>query len=270
MQLSSAPAQLSLAFAANGSKNTIPVASQIGITPGAASFNDGFPPLTMEAVAAGGIPPSGLDFNGVLYEMSAADVWYCAGGGFPYNVTFAAAIGGYPKGARVLRADGLSVWLNTVDNNSSNPDTGGAGWIPEGGRAVSSVYASAQQTLLVGNAKVVFDTTEFDDGLWDAANHRFTALYAGRYRMSGAVMLSAPGGQNLAAQVWKNGAVAKQCFQAPQVSDINLSLPFAAVLSLAAGDYLEAYAVITQSNVLAGQVGSNQAFVFAQCEYLGR
>jgi hypothetical protein len=269
MQLSNAPNKLVLPFANGGSKNTIPVPSQIGSTPGAASYTDGFPPLTMTAVSAGGVPPSGLDFNGVLFAMSAADVWYNAGAGFPYDAAFSATIGGYPKGARVLQASGLGYWFCTVDNNLTNPDTGGSGWVTEGGKASTSVYASAQQTLAVGSTKILFDTVEFDSGLWNATNHRFQAPYAGRYRMSGSVMLAAPGGQLLTSQIWKNGTLAKQCFQAPQVSDGNLSLPFDAILNLVAADYLEAFLVVTQTAVLAGQVGSNQAFVYAQLEFLG-
>lgn len=265
MNLTDAPAKLTAAFAVAGDKNNIPVVYS-GV-PGSASWDEGFPPETGLPVSGGGIPPSRKDFNGAFNALSALDIWYSAGAGFVFDSVFAAAVGGYPKGARVLRADGKGYWFNITDANTNDPDAGGAGWVPT--RAVSSVYASAQQTLAVGNAKVIFDTTEFDDGLWDAANHRFHALYAGRYRLSGSVMLSAPGGQSLATQIWKNGAVAKQCFAAPQLSDENMSLPFEALLNLAAGDYLEAFLVVTQTNVLAGQVGSNQAFVFAQCEYLG-
>ena len=51
------PPQLTQAFAFSGTKNLIPVPSQIGITPGAASFTDGFPPLTATPIGSGGIPP---------------------------------------------------------------------------------------------------------------------------------------------------------------------------------------------------------------------
>ena len=68
------PDKITLPFAASGNKNVIPVASQIGITGGAASYTDGFPPLTMTPVAAGGIPPSGKDMNGVIYTISAASI----------------------------------------------------------------------------------------------------------------------------------------------------------------------------------------------------
>jgi len=269
MLLSSAPAKLVEAFAAGGAKNTILVPSQIGITPGAASWTDGFPPLTMTPVSGGGIPPSGLDFNGILNALSALSIWFNAGAGFTFDAAFAASIGGYPMGARVLQAAQNGYWLNTVDNNSNNPDTGGAGWVPQGGTTTSSVYASAQQTLASGAAKVLFDTVEFDSGLWNAANKRFVCPYAGKYRVSGSVMLSAPGGQNLSSEIYQNGALAKLCYQAPQVSDQNLVLPFEAIISAAAADYLELFVTSSQSAVLAGIVGSNQPYVFAQLQYLG-
>ena len=130
MQLSQAPAQLVEAWATGDvtKTNPIPVPSQQGITPGAASYTDGFPPLCATPVASGGIPPAKADMNGILYGMSAVDVWMCAGGGFPYNSAFQTAIGGYPKGARLLMASGTGYWMSTVDNNLSDPDTGGAGW----------------------------------------------------------------------------------------------------------------------------------------------
>lgn len=108
MQLTNTPAKLVLPFANAGAKNTIPTASQIGITAGAASLVDGFPPLTRTPIAAGGVPPSGLDMNGILFELSAILRWANAGGGYAFDGTFAADsnVGGYPKGARIMRSDG--------------------------------------------------------------------------------------------------------------------------------------------------------------------
>ena len=130
MELANVPAQLVEAWATGDSTKTnpIPVPSQQGITPGAASWTDGFPPLCAEPLTSGGIPPSKADMNGGLYQMSAIDVWMCAGGGFPYNAAFSTAIGGYPQGARVLMASGAGYWVSTVDNNTTDPDTGGSGW----------------------------------------------------------------------------------------------------------------------------------------------
>lgn len=129
MQLSQIPTQVPLPFAANGTKNTIPETSQIGVTPGAASLNDGFPPLTFTPLAAGGVPPSGADFNGILNLLSQNTQWQNAGGFFPYSASFSTAIGGYPKTALLAKASGLGFWLNLADNNTTDPDTGGAGWI---------------------------------------------------------------------------------------------------------------------------------------------
>lgn len=153
MQLSEIPGKLVLPWATAGNKNSIPVASQIGITAGAASLSDGFPPLTMTPVAAGGVPPSGLDMNGILYEMSAILRWANAGGGYIFDAGFAADtnVGGYPKGARVMRSDGLGYWFNTVDNNTTDPETPGAdvaGWVPDFQSGVAAVaMTSANVTL---------------------------------------------------------------------------------------------------------------------------
>jgi hypothetical protein len=271
MQLSNAPAKLTVAFANAGSKNVIPVPSQIPITPGAASFTDGFPPLTRTNATSGGVPPSGLDFNGILFDVSAPAVWYNAGAGYPYDAAFSVAIGGYPKGARVLMASGTGYWFSTADNNVTDPDTGGAGWVPDAsGGIISSVYASAQQTLAVGESKVLYDTVEFDgQGQWDATNKRFRALFNGLYRISGSTFLSAPSGQNLAMDVFKNGTLVRRCFEFPQTSTVDLSYPFSAVISCVIGDFVETFMDVTQAAVLAGQVGSNEAFVYSQFEFLG-
>jgi hypothetical protein len=47
----------------------------------------------------------------------------------PYDATFQTAIGGYPIGAIVESLfENLLFYASTVDNNVTNPDTGGAGW----------------------------------------------------------------------------------------------------------------------------------------------
>lgn len=141
MQASNAPTKSAVPFANSGTKNTIPVASQIGITPGLASFTDGFPPLTMTPLVAGGVPPYGADFNGILNFLSAATRWAQAGGSYIYDAAFATAVGGYPKGALLVRSDLSGLWLNTVENNTANPDTGGAGWTnPLAGRLLNVRY----------------------------------------------------------------------------------------------------------------------------------
>ena len=268
MQLSQAPVQIQEEFANGDSSKTSPIPITTG-TPGAASFAAGFPALCATPVSSGGIPPSKADMNGILAMLSAVDTWMSAGAGFPFSSVYAAAIGGYPKGARVLNAAGSDYWLNTLDNNSTNPDTGGAGWIPT--KATASVYKAAQQTLSVGYAKVLWDTVEFDAyGLWNAGSSRFQALWAGKYRFTGSVYMLAPAAQVLSLGIWKNGSLSKLCIELPQVSNVDITLPFSAVISLAVGDYLEAYLNVSQTNVLAGPTsGSSEPYVYGQLEYLG-
>ncbi|MEK7888210.1 hypothetical protein AAB992_13915 [Burkholderia contaminans] len=134
MQSNQIPDRIPVPFALNGNRTAIPLASQISITRGAASFNDGFPPLTMTDPLQGGIPPFGKDMNGILYALSLFARWAQAGGGYPYDPLFASsqAVGGYPKGALLMRADLSGFWFNTVDDNTTNPDaTDGSaqGWI---------------------------------------------------------------------------------------------------------------------------------------------
>lgn len=125
MDSSSTPSKIQLPFANAGGKRVIPIASQPAE---AASFTDGFPPVTRTPIAAGGIPPNGLDMNGILFDITSIQQWQCAGGLFPYDSALSTQIGGYPKGARLINASANGIWVNDVDNNVTNPDTGGAGW----------------------------------------------------------------------------------------------------------------------------------------------
>jgi hypothetical protein len=118
---------------ANGVSNpsyirTVPDASS-GV-PGQASLQTGFPPETFVSVAAGGKPPWGADYNGVFKQITNLLIWAMAGGPMFYDATFSTAIGGYPAGAVLTQASGPtgSYWISLVDNNTSNPDGGGANW----------------------------------------------------------------------------------------------------------------------------------------------
>jgi len=148
MLLSNAPRKVALPFAENGEKNTIPEGSSP--SPGFASMNDGFPPLTRQPVGSGGIPPQGLDMNGIFYYLSSLNKWQSAGGSFVYDSTFAndSDVGGYPKGAILLRSDGDGFWLNRVDNNTTNPDTGGANWQPINNVGITSKTLTSSDVTL--------------------------------------------------------------------------------------------------------------------------
>ncbi len=129
---SSAPTKMQIPFgnSAGGAYiRTVPIASQIGIQNGAASYTDGFPPLNFTPVNAGGVPPFGQDMNGILNAITSHTRWWAVGGPVFYDSSYQTAIGGYPKGACVQSGvTTAKIWCSTVDNNTSNPDTGGANW----------------------------------------------------------------------------------------------------------------------------------------------
>lgn len=142
MQNSSQPKLLPVPFADTGSKQNIPNDSQVGIAAGRASYADGFPPLTRTPLAAGGVPPFGTDFNGVLNDITAALRWSQSGAGYPFNAAFNTAISGYPKGARIPNSTLDGYWLNTIDGNTSNPEVTGAattGWVPAESYGVTAI-----------------------------------------------------------------------------------------------------------------------------------
>ncbi|MGO7089503.1 hypothetical protein AB9E14_23795 [Rhizobium leguminosarum] len=115
--------------AGGGYIHQVPVASQIGITNGAASLTDGFPPLNFLPVGSGGVPPFGQDMNGILNQVTQWTRWQNAGGLAQYDSAFSTAIGGYPEGTLLAGTTAGVVYLCIVDDNTTNPNSGGAGWI---------------------------------------------------------------------------------------------------------------------------------------------
>lgn len=153
MQASQLPAFFTLPFAASagaGFIRAIPQSSQIGITNGAASLTDGFPPLTFLATNAGGVPPFGQDMNGILNQLSAGVQWEQVGGQAAYSTTYAISIGGYPNGAVLQSADGTGFWRSTVDNNKTNPDAGPASFTGSISGVTLTVTAVTSGTVQVG------------------------------------------------------------------------------------------------------------------------
>lgn len=114
-----------------GKTNPFPVPSQVATSPGSASLNDGFTPLNMTPLVEGGIPPSGNDMNGILYLLSTVIAAVSAGQlVYPYDGTYATAIGGYAKGAQVQDATNLlQRWTSAITANSTDPAVTPANWI---------------------------------------------------------------------------------------------------------------------------------------------
>lgn len=138
MLLSARPASFPIPFAANAGGSfirSIPVNSQIGVLDGAASLNDGFVPDNFIPLAGGGVPPFGQDMNGILKQVTAWCQWLEAGGPVSYDSAFSTAIGGYPKGARLISNVAPAFqWYSAIDGNATNPDDPltSSGWIRVG------------------------------------------------------------------------------------------------------------------------------------------
>lgn len=119
-----------------------PQPSQVLIVGGAASLDDGFGPLNMTDPAASGVPPFGIDMNGIMFYLSSWCAYLAAGQLPQYDATLQTFMGGYAQGAVLSQAAApWETWTSVVDGNMTDPDTGGAGW-------VSSVplYASSTPT----------------------------------------------------------------------------------------------------------------------------
>ncbi|MEQ4659639.1 hypothetical protein AB7Z54_20945 [Providencia manganoxydans] len=88
-----------------------------------ATWDQGFGPITMIPVAAGGLPPKGQDFNGIFNQISESVVYLSMGGRFKFSADYAAAINGYPKGAILQSDDEKKEYQSIIDNNKVNFNT---------------------------------------------------------------------------------------------------------------------------------------------------
>ena len=184
MKQSSFPTKFALPFAGDagsGYIRTIPQASQVGVTAGAASLTDGFPPVTFDPVSAGGTPPSGADMNGILNWVTSVLQAYQSGYFGVWDGTFATAIGGYPMNAIVSGATAGTYYVSTVDDNMTTPGASGASWQSlftglqvalgytpphQGGQAAlngNTIYLGLRNDVTSGAARVglFVDSTDF-------------------------------------------------------------------------------------------------------------
>lgn len=139
------PSNYPVPFATDGAKNTIPTAAT---GTGKASFTDGFPAVTMMPITAGGIPPEGKDFNGILYDITSHTVFLNAGGQYRFDAALSTAIGGYPIGMVLQNNAGTASYVSAASNNTadfnSDPSSIGSLWSPYAGAAVVSSVNEAK------------------------------------------------------------------------------------------------------------------------------
>ena len=158
-------------FASQGDKNTIPVTPSTETRQtNYASYQKGFPPVTMTPLVAGGLPPQGMDMNGILFALSSS-IGFAQSGGLPtFNADFASTIGGYPLGAVLQSNDGASAYVSTIANNTtdfnSSPESIGTSWLPWAGDAAkgSSLY------IAVGEGTSDAITATFDPAITELTN----------------------------------------------------------------------------------------------------
>ena len=178
------PNQLTTAFANAGLKNDIP---QSATGSNLASYEEGFPVITMQAIADGGMPPQGQDFNGMFYTLTDIARYAQAGGLYPFDKEFCTAIGGYPLGAILTSLDGAKLYINQVNGNTNNPDTNSTNWQtvltstlldavptadstnPVASNGVFDALATKQNTLTFDSTPTADSTNPVtSDGVYDA------------------------------------------------------------------------------------------------------
>lgn len=136
-----------------------------------ASWQQGFPPVTMTPLAGGGSPPAGADFNGVLNALSANAQWVNAGGLPVFDAALSAAIGGYPVGVVLALNDGFGLVQCTTAGNTSDPNSAPvvAGWAPVGGvlagAANLAVDASVSANVVTLTTRIPFTSATLRDGM---------------------------------------------------------------------------------------------------------
>lgn len=151
MSFATKPTFVKQAFANNGIKNTIPDTT---LNQGYASYNDGFPAITMQPKESGGLPPRGQDMNGILNELSQFNQYQQMGGTYSLDNNILTN-GGYAKNSIVFQDDGIyrSLVDNNTDNFVNNPYAIGSTWqlivdysVPSGSNGVPGQFSSFGRT----------------------------------------------------------------------------------------------------------------------------
>lgn len=127
MNRTDAPKKQPVVFGTNGQRENLPDTTPAGDN--TASYDVGFPAVTMILKSAGGLPPKGQDMNQILFELSAIGRWLSAGALNAYDAAFSTSIGGYPKAAVLVGDDGETIFISTAEANTNNPNTTSTGWL---------------------------------------------------------------------------------------------------------------------------------------------
>ena len=164
------PVLIPVPFCNSGNKATIPVNTPTSPDEANyASYEAGFPPITMIPTEANGVPPRGVDFNGILYVISSNIQNWNAGVQMKFNSDFCTAIGGYPRGAVLQANDNNASYVSAIDNNTGdfngNPELIGTDWLLYGGGGNSIRFAVAGGSSDIITVTYENPVTELTDGM---------------------------------------------------------------------------------------------------------
>lgn len=127
MNRTDAPKKQPVPFGTNGPRQDLLETTPAGSN--RASYDAGYPQVTMILKSAGGKPPEGEDMNQILFELSAIGRWQSAGAINSFDSSFSTAIGGYPKASVLVGSDGTTIYISTVDANTNDPNSSTTGWL---------------------------------------------------------------------------------------------------------------------------------------------
>ena len=175
MKYSELPSVITSLFASGASSSAVTDIpdTQAASGDGRVSWKLGYPPETMIARSAGGVPPYGQDANGIGKKLSQYIQALQAGNIPKWTQDFANAIGGYPSGA--LAADPSTVgvfWVSTADDNTTQPGANGASWQSLFNGYATQAWSSSQ---FVGRGASVYDFTPLQLGVNKASGQVWTS-----------------------------------------------------------------------------------------------
>lgn len=179
---------IAVPFANTGDRNTIPTSPLS--SGGAASLDEGFPPITAVPISSGGIPPSREDMNGLGYIATFPQYFLQMGGFYTFDSNVANAIGGYPLGAILTYYDSTnrvvrklrSLKSNNTDNFITSSSVIGVSWqdvtpVITTGRRYFDVFYSLSTQIPFGAVPLNGAVLSADDypGFYEEAVSRASA-----------------------------------------------------------------------------------------------
>lgn len=146
------PNLITVSFASSATPdlvNEIPINVDPSDPENKASWSQGFSQITMTAQLAGGLPPFGQDFNGVLKSITENIQFMCGGGNYKFDAQWVSEVGGYAIDSIILTDDGLKAYRSKVDTNTVNPNTATGATLTDNWELMFSAEAAARALVSI-------------------------------------------------------------------------------------------------------------------------